>query len=133
MSYPTDEIKVFNVLRGEALEVNATLYGSVGQLFAGKGLEAVWISKENEQIDPGWFSQDGVDLILVVKGELRFEFGRADLPPRVLGEGDFLILPPNTRCRAYRWPRNRCEASVFVAVYPSGLRARGRDETHQPA
>lgn len=140
MSDPTDKPTVFNVLRGEALGVNSTPYGSVGQLFAGDGLEAVWISKEEEQIEPGWFSQDGVDLILVVQGELRFEFERAELPPRLLGQGDFFILPPNTRCRAYRWPRDRREASVFVAIYPSGARspprgpgAHGRDDTHGPA
>lgn len=109
---------VFNVLRGEALEVTPSLYGSVGQLLAGDGAQVVWVSKHEEEVDPGWFSQDRVDVILVVQGELRFEFEREDLPARVLGVGDCLVLPPNTRCRAYRWPRHRREASVFVAFSP---------------
>jgi hypothetical protein len=30
-----------------------------------------------------------------------------------------IVLPPNTRCRAYRWPRDQREASIFLAVYPT--------------
>ena len=116
----TFELTVFNVLRGEALAVTPTAYGKVGQLFAGEGLEAVWVAKQDEDIDPGWFSQDQVDLILVIQGQLRFEFDRPDVAARVLGPGDFMILPANTRCRAYRWPRDRREGTVFVAVYPRG-------------
>lgn len=115
----TSEPRVFNVLRGEAERVSETPYGAVGQLFTGEGVEAVWVAKRAEEVDPGWFSQGSVDLILVLQGELRFEFERADLKPRVLGPGDFMTLPANTRCRAYRWPRDRKEASLFVAVYPT--------------
>lgn len=39
--------------------------------------------------------------------------------PRAMDVGDCLILPAGTRCRAYRWPRDRPEAAVFVAMYPS--------------
>lgn len=124
MSGGADQPKVFNVLRGEALQVTPTPYGSLGRLFTGEGVEAVWVSKKDDEIEPGWFSQDGVDLILVVPGELRFEFERGDIPPQVLGQGDFLILPANTRCRAYSWPRDRSDTSIFVAVYPSGARSR---------
>jgi hypothetical protein len=67
----------------------------VGKLFTDERIEAVWVSKEDEEIDPGWFSQNCVDLILVVKGELRFEFERDDLPARILREGDLLVLPAN--------------------------------------
>lgn len=109
---------MFNVLRGEALDVIPSPYGRVGQLFSGEGVEAVWVAKQGEEIDPGWFSQDRVDLILVMQGQLRFEFEREDFPARVLRPGDCMILPANTRCRAYRWPRDRQRASLFVAVYP---------------
>lgn len=100
-SAKTDEPVVFNVLRGEAVELTPSAYGTVGRLFIGDGVEAVWVSKEHEEIDPGWFSQDRVDLILVVQGELRFEFERDDLEPLLLRPGDFMILPPNTRCRVW--------------------------------
>jgi hypothetical protein len=110
---------VFNVLRGQALEVSHSPYGSVGELFAGEGVEVVWVAKQGEDVDPGWFSQARVDLILVVQGQLRLEFERTELSDQVLGLGDFIVLPANTRCRAYRWPRDQREASIFVAVYPS--------------
>ena len=113
-------LRVFNVLRGEAEQVRLTPYGAVGTVFSGSGVELVWVSKQDEPIDEGWFSSDEVDLILVVQGQLRFEFeaaGRADL---VLGQGDVIVLPANERCRAYRWPRDASEATVFVAAYPVG-------------
>jgi mannose-6-phosphate isomerase-like protein (cupin superfamily) len=115
----TERPEVFNVLRGEAHEVAASPYGSVGSLAAAEGIEVVWVSKDDEEVDPGWFSQDRVDVILVVQGQLRFEFADARLATRVLNVGDCLILPAGTRCRAYRWPRDRHEATVFVAMYPS--------------
>lgn len=117
---------VFNVLRGEALEVVPSSYGSVGKLYAGEGTEVVWVSKLDDEVDPGWFVQSRVDVILVVQGELRFEFERDDLPDRVLGVGDCLILPPETRCRAYRWPLDRREASVFVAFSPAPAAGKER-------
>lgn len=112
-----------NVLKGEAVATKATPYGSVGQLFSGEGIEAVWVAKQDEEIDPGWFSQGSVDLILVVQGEFQIEFEDQDFPARRLATGDFMVLPSNTRCRAYRWPRDRREAGIFVAVYPKSDRA----------
>jgi len=29
-----------------------------------------------------------------------------------------LVLPPDTHCRAYRWPREAEEATIFFTVYP---------------
>lgn len=110
--------RIFHILDQDALEIRRTLYGSVGRLFRGEGVEAVWVSKREEDIDPGWFSQSTVDLIVVLQGQLRVEFAQAELGPRVLAPGDLLLLPANTRCRAYRWPRDRKEATVFLAVYP---------------
>ncbi len=111
--------QIFRVLRQEALEIKNTPYGSVGKLFNGQGIEAIWVRKENEEIDKDWFSQPQVDLIFVVQGKLKVEFERSDLLPQVLEPGDFLILPANTRCRAYSWPRDAQKATVFIAVYPS--------------
>jgi hypothetical protein len=113
-----DMPKVFHTLRGDAVQTRHTPYGSVGTIFSGHEIEAVWVRKQDEEVDPGWFTQPTVDLIVVVHGRLKVEFERPDLPPCVLECGDVLVLPPNTRCRAYRWPRDATEAAVFVAVYP---------------
>jgi quercetin dioxygenase-like cupin family protein len=110
--------RVFRILCEDALEINHTPFGSVGKVFSGQGIEAVWVSKQDEAIDPEWFSQPMVDLIVVLQGQLRVEFEQEDLAPLVLDPGDLLVLPPDTRCRAYRWPRERKEATVFLAVYP---------------
>ena len=118
---PPEQPQVFSVLRDEAVEVRHTPYGSVGKIFSGGGVEAVWVKKQDEDIDPGWFSQPQVDLILVVQGRLRVEFEQTHFPARTLGPGDVLVLPPRTRCRAYRWPRDAAGASVFVAVYPTSV------------
>ena len=111
--------QVFHILKCEAREIRQSAYGSVGELFSGEGIEAVWVNKQAEEIDPGWFSQSTVDLIIVMQGKLRFEFEREDIPALELEAGDMLVLPANTHCRAYRWPRDAETAAVFVAVYPT--------------
>jgi quercetin dioxygenase-like cupin family protein len=113
-------LRVFNVLRGEASQVRCTPFGDVGTVFSGRGIEMVWVSKQAEPIDPDWFSSDEVDLILVVQGQLKFEFASQGQPDRVLSAGEVLVLPAGAWCRAYRWPRDAREATVFVAVYPTG-------------
>jgi hypothetical protein len=42
--------------------------------------------------------------------------------------GDLLVLPANTRCRAYRWPRDSRTAAVFLAVYPHAAGERPAPE-----
>lgn len=103
----------------QALEITPSDFGSVGKVFTGEGLEVVWVKKEGEAIDPGWFVQPMVDLILVVQGKLKVEFERVELSSRVLQPGEMLVLPANTRCRAYRWPRTSKKATIFLAVYPA--------------
>lgn len=112
--------EVFNVVLGQAREVRSTPFGDVGTVFSGQGIEMVWVSKLAEPIDQDWFSSDRVDLILVVQGQLKFEFESSGQPDRVLSAGEVLVLPAGQRCRAYRWPRDRREATVFVAAYPTG-------------
>ena len=115
----SDGPRVFHALMGDALETRPSAYGGVGRVFTGEGLELVWVRKEAEEIDPGWFSQSAVDLLVVLQGGLRCEFEDAGLSARDLVPGDILVLPANTRCRAYRWPRDQPEATVFVAAYPA--------------
>jgi hypothetical protein len=45
------------------LDVRPTLYGRVGTVFADPGLEVVWVSKQAEDVDPGWFSQRTTDVL----------------------------------------------------------------------
>lgn len=117
--------QVFNVLLGQASQVRSTPFGEVGTVFSGQGIEMVWVSKLAEPIDENWFSSDEVDLILVVQGQLKFEFESPSQPDRVLSAGEVLVLPAGQRCRAYRWPRDAREATVFIAAYPSGRNSPG--------
>jgi hypothetical protein len=118
MKTPVNKPRIFQVLRGDAIEIRQLSFGSVGKLFSGEGVEAVWVKKQNERIDPDWFAQPMVDLLLVVKGGLKMEFESADLASCVLKPGDFVVLPRKTRCRAYRWPRRAKGATLFLAFYP---------------
>jgi uncharacterized protein YjlB len=118
--------QVFNVLAGQASEVRSTPFGEVGTVFSGQGIEMVWVSKLAEPIDEDWFSQGTADLILVVQGQLKFEFESPGQPDRVLSAGEVLVLPAGQRCRAYRWPRDAREATIFVAAYPTGQDPVGR-------
>ena len=114
-----DQPQLFNTLGDEALEISHSPFGTVGMMFSGEGVEAVWVKKLAEEIEPGWFEQSMVDLILVVQGKLKVEFERPDLSSRVLEPGQMLVLPANMRLRAYHWPRETKEATVFVAIYPT--------------
>jgi uncharacterized protein YjlB len=102
---------------GQAREVRSTPFGDVGTVFSGQGIEMVWESKLAEPIDQNWFCSDRVDLILVVQGQVKFEFASPSQPDRVLSAGEVLVLPAGQWCRAYRWPRDR-RGDRFVAAYP---------------
>ncbi len=119
MNTVDDLPRTFRILREDAMDIRHSPFGSVGTLLRRDGIEAVWVKKEREEIDQDWFSQSVIDLIVVVQGTLRVEFERADVPPCTLEVGDLLILPPETQCRAYRWPRDAGQAAVFLAVYPA--------------
>jgi quercetin dioxygenase-like cupin family protein len=111
-------VRVFRATHGEALAIKETPFGSVGDLFRGEGIEAVWVCKQDEAIDPDWFSQSSVDVIAVVQGVLRVEFEGHEQGPATLEPGDVLILPAQARCRAYRWPRDNPVPAIFLAVHP---------------
>jgi quercetin dioxygenase-like cupin family protein len=120
------EPQVFHLVQGEALDIHRSPTGDVGRVFRGEGLEAVWVAKQQEVIDAQWFSMPSVDVLIILQGQLRVEFEQTQHASMVLDPGDLLVLPSHTRCRAYRWPRDRQEATIFLAVYPV------RDETPQP-
>src|SRR5215469_15065473 len=67
-------LQVFNVLRGEANHITSTPFGDVGAVFSGRTMELVWVSKQGELVDDSWFRMKAVDLIMVLQGQLKFEF-----------------------------------------------------------
>jgi len=52
------------------------------------------VSKQGEPVDDSWFRMKAADLIMVLQGKLKFEFGSPDHDGRVLGAGRLLVLPP---------------------------------------
>ena len=110
--------RVFDLLQGDAIQTTSSPFGAVGLVHSGEGIEVVWVSKHAEQVDPDWFSTETVDLLFVVQGLLRVEFDDTRFPELTLRAGQLLVLPRWTRCRAYSWPRDAGEATVFLAAYP---------------
>jgi hypothetical protein len=111
--------QVFHLLDGDALALRRSPTGAVGTVFSGSGFELVWVAKQDEVIDQEWFAQGTVDLLVILQGQLRVEFEQQGIGPLELRPADLLLLPPHTRCRAYRWPRDCQEATIFLAVYPT--------------
>ena len=107
----------------EALDVRKSATGEVGRLFTGEGIEAVWVLKRGEKIDSEWFTQKSVDLIIVLQGKLKVEFKDKVFESRIMEPNDLLVLPPNTSCRAYRWPRSTKKPTIFLAIYPTNTKA----------
>ncbi len=110
--------RIFHARSGEAHHVRVTLYGRVGMVHSDPAFEVVWVSKQAEVVDPGWFSLDAVDVLVVVQGNLRVEFQSPDETASIMRPGDVLVLPPNCECRAYRWPRDEPAATIVIAAYP---------------
>lgn len=117
MTNEQQELRIFRLLQGEAFDIYHSPTGTVGRVFRGEGLEVVWVAKQQEAIDTAWFSQSTTDLLVVLQGQLRVEFEQEHQEPLVLESGEMLVLPAHMRCRAYRWPRDRQEATIFLAVY----------------
>jgi hypothetical protein len=71
-------VTTYDVLRGEGRSARRTPYGAVHELYSGGGIELVSVTKDEDEVDPAWFSQETVDLILVLQGQLRFDFRGSD-------------------------------------------------------
>jgi quercetin dioxygenase-like cupin family protein len=97
--------------------IRETPYGSVDFFHDGSDLLAWWIEKDGEEIDPAWSSCDREDVLYVAEGTLRLELEGNE--PVDLAAGSVFVIPPNSRFRGYRWPRDgaRCR---FLAVAPAG-------------
>ena len=115
-----------NVIARQALSRRDSPFGAVGLIHEGTDLEAWWIWKDREEIEPTLAVMDRDDLIFIVQGSLRLEFEGRD--PIVLHAGDLFVIPAGTPFRGYRWPRES-EPCQFVAVAPAGAtfdRVEGR-------
>ena len=109
-------MSVIDLIAHEAQSVRETPYGSVGVVHEGHDLKAWWISKDAEDMDPVLAVCDREDLLYVVQGSLRLELEGRDAV--VLAAGDVFVIPPGTRYRGYRWPRDG-EPCLFLAVTPA--------------
>jgi hypothetical protein len=107
---------LLRVLDREGYGVRVTPYGSVGAVLDSESTEVVWVAKQDEAIDPDWFCQPDTDVLCVLQGQLRVEFADEAEPDMTLSPGDVLVLPPNTACRAYSWPRGPAQRTMFLAV-----------------
>jgi quercetin dioxygenase-like cupin family protein len=72
-----------------------------------------WIWKDAEEVDPALSVCDREDLLYVIRGSLRLELEGRE--PVVLAAGEAFVIPPGTRYRGYRWPRDG-EPCQFLAV-----------------
>jgi mannose-6-phosphate isomerase-like protein (cupin superfamily) len=106
-----------DVLARQALSQQDSPYGAVGVLHAGPDLEAWWIWKDGEEVEPALSVLDRDDLLYVVRGSLGVELEGAD--PVVVRAGELFVIRAGTPFRGTRWPRDG-EPCLFLAVAPAG-------------
>jgi mannose-6-phosphate isomerase-like protein (cupin superfamily) len=107
---------VVDVAAREASSVEDSPFGSVGGVHAGPDLEAWWIWKDDEDVEPTLAVMDREDLLCVIEGSLRLEL---DGESRVIRQGEVVVIPAGMPFRGYRWPRNGGPC-LFLAVAPAG-------------
>ena len=108
-----------NVIAREAAEVHESPYGSVGVLHEGPDLNAWWIWKDREEIEPDWSTLTREDFLYVVQGSLRLEFRDDPGGTLTIEAGESFVIPAGLAFRGYRWPRDSDDPCLFVAVSPA--------------
>jgi mannose-6-phosphate isomerase-like protein (cupin superfamily) len=108
---------VGDVSARNASAVEASRFGSVGVVHSGEDLEAWWIWKDEEDLEPTFAVMDRDDLLFVIRGSLRLELESRE--SRVVRAGEVFVIPAGTPFRGYRWPRDG-EPCLFLAVAPAG-------------
>lgn len=101
----------------EALAEERSRFGTVGVVHSGVDLDAWWIWKDDEDVEPTFAVMDREDLLYVVSGSLRLELEGGE--SHVLRPGDAYVIPAGKPFRGCRWPRDG-EACLFLAVAPAG-------------
>ena len=114
-------MNALDVIGREATALRETPYGSVGVVHQGVDVDAWWIWKDGEDIDPALSTCDREDLLYVVQGALRLEVEGRE--PLVLEAGTAFVIPADTPFRGYRWPRDG-DPCLFLAVAPAGATFR---------
>jgi mannose-6-phosphate isomerase-like protein (cupin superfamily) len=109
-------MSALDVIARQALSQKDSPYGAVGVLHSGSDLEAWWIWKDGEEVEPTLSVMDRDDLLYVVRGSLRLELEGRE--PAVLRAGELFVIPARTPFRGYRWPRDG-EPCLFLAVAPA--------------
>jgi mannose-6-phosphate isomerase-like protein (cupin superfamily) len=110
-------MRALDVIARQALSQENSPFGAVGVLHSGSDLEAWWIWKEDEQVQPTLSVMDRDDLLYVVSGSLRLELEGHE--PAILRAGELFVIPAGTPFRGYGWPRDG-EPCLFLAVAPAG-------------
>lgn len=106
-----------DVIARQAQSQEDSPFGAVGVVHAGPDLEAWWIWKDQEEVEPTLSVMDRDDLLYVIRGSLRLELEGRD--PLVIGPGELFVIPAGVPFRGYRWPRDG-EPCQFLAVAPAG-------------
>ena len=101
----------------EALAEEHSPFGAVGVVHRGADLDAWWIWKDDEEVEPTFAVMDREDLLYVIQGSLRLELEGGE--SHVLGPGSAYVIPAGTPFRGSRWPRDG-EPCLFLAVAPTG-------------
>ena len=110
-------MKVIDVTARQALSKEESPYGTVGVVHSGADLEAWWIWKDDEDVEPTLAVIDREDLLYVIRGCLRLELEGGE--SHVIGPGEAYVIPAGTPFRGCRWPRDG-EPCLFLAVAPAG-------------
>lgn len=108
---------VIDVTARDALAIEESPYGAVGVIHCGDDLNAWWIWKDEEVVEPACAVMNRDDLLYVIQGSLRLELHGGE--SRVIGAGQMYVIQANTPFRGYRWPRDG-EPCLFLAVAPAG-------------
>lgn len=87
----------------------------VAELENTNGLMVEWVMKRHWNVEPGWYTVESDDLVIVTLGALRLDFRDSDRPSVVLQMGDCILLPSGTVCRGTAVPTTG-EPCAFVSV-----------------
>lgn len=108
-----------DVVSRQALTTLESPFGVVGTIHSGRDLDAWWIWKDEDEVEPTRAVMDRDDLLYVICGTLRLELEGYD--DQLLHAGELFVIPAGTAFRGYRWPRDG-EPCLFLAVAPAGAR-----------